>query len=567
MIAWNPAGIKRPGRFFCAAGKAARAEKLSVFVPFQSGAARDTISRQENLPAPRKRPEAHAADERGMSFMMYRNPILRGFNPDPSICRVGRDFYLVTSTFEFFPGVPIYRSRNLADWELTGHCLTDEEQLPLGECRDSGGIYAPTLRFRNGRFYMTTTNVTLGGNFIVHTDDIRGKWSKPALVDQGGIDPSLLLDGGHAYFTSMGSSGGRQCILCCEVNPDTGERLTESVPITFGSGGRCVEGPHLYHIGAYYYLMTAEGGTEYGHMETIRRGASPYGPFEECPHNPILTHRDFEKSPIQATGHADLTDDENGNWWMVNLAIRPLPAHVMLHNLGRETFLAPVVWENGWPRVGDGGREALEMDAPLPAAPKSAPVRFRDDFSGEAPGPEWSFVRNPVPGNYRFGGGRLILTGTADSLDSLHPTFLGIRQQEFELTQETELSAAVREGGKAGLCVYYSHDYHAELFLGRRNGTLFAALSLTVHGVRAQIGEISLPETDRVLLRAETGVREYVFSLAAGDRRHELGRVPAACFCTEATRTMTFTGTWLGLFAENTAAEFFRMSVGEGSPA
>ena len=493
--------------------------------------------------------------------MQYRNPILRGFHPDPSICRVGKDFYLVTSTFEFFPGVPVFHSRNLADWELIGHCLTRKSQLPLDGCRSSGGIYAPTIRFYRGRFYMTTTNVSSGGNFIVCADDPAGAWSEPAWVEQGGIDPSLLFDGEHVYFTSTGIAEGKSCILCCEVNPDTGERLTESVPISFGSGGRCCEGPHLYHIGEYYYLMTAEGGTEYGHMETIRRASSPWGPFEECPHNPILSHRDFAESPIQATGHADLTDDEDGNWWMVNLAVRPLHTGVMLHNLGRETFLAPVVWKNGWPVVGDAGREALVMDAPLPAPARPSAFRFDDDFSESVPRKEWGFVRNPDWERYRFGGGRLVLRGTQETLSGLRPVFAGIRQTEFTMEQRARLGTAISEGGKAGVCAYYNPDYHAEAFLTRRESGLFAGLSLTVHGVSACLGETRLEEAEEAVLCVRNGTEAYEFSAAAGGREIALGSVPAACFCTEGTKTMTFTGTWLALFAENTDAAFFGISV------
>jgi xylan 1,4-beta-xylosidase len=494
-------------------------------------------------------------------IIKYQNPIIRGFNPDPSICRVGSDFYLVTSTFEYFPGVPLYQSKNLINWELIGHCLSDKEQLDLGDCRDSGGIYAPTLRFRNGRFYMVTTNVSGGGNFIIYTDDIKGKWSRPHYVDQGGIDPSLLFDGDHTYFTSTGTSEGEQCILCCEIDPESGKRLTESKPISFGWGGRCCEGPHLYHIGEFYYLMTAEGGTEYGHMETIRRSESPWGPFEECPHNPILSHRDYNKSGIQATGHADLTDDENGNWWMVNLAVRVLPTHVMLHNLGRETFLAPVLWKEGWPEVGDNGHESPEMDAVLPGEPEKITHTFTDDFIDRKPKEEWSFVRNPVPENYIFGGGKLILCGTDNSLNSLHPTFIGIRQKEFNATERAELSTRINKGGKAGVTAYYNHDYHAELFIERRNGVLFAVLNLAVHGIHVKLGESEIPETEQLALIIETGADNYLFSVDSEGQCFKIGEVPTACFCTECTHTMTFTGTWLGIFSEKTNAEFFNIKI------
>ena len=294
--------------------------------------------------------------------MKYQNPAIKGFHPDPSVCFDGQDFYLVISTFEFFPGVPVFRSRNLVNWELIGHCLTEEEQLPLGECRPSGGIYAPTIRYHEGIYYMVTTNVSCGGHLIVHTKNPAGKWSAPVSVEQDGIDPSLLFDGDKVYFVSTLFQDGRQAIAMCEIDPLTGEKRTPSTVISHGCGGKFPEAPHQYRIGEYYYLMLAEGGTEYGHMVTISRSKSPYGPYKPCPHNPILTHRDEQVNPIQCTGHADLVQDANGNWWMVCLAVRPIGT--LLHNLGRETCLAPVKWENGWPVVGNGGRIAVDMDAP-----------------------------------------------------------------------------------------------------------------------------------------------------------------------------------------------------------
>ena len=179
--------------------------------------------------------------------MKYRNPIISGYNPDPSICRVGEDYYIVNSSFEFYPGVPVYHSRNLVNWELEGYCLTEESQLDLHGCRPSGGIYAPTIRYHQGTFFMTTTNTSGKGNFIVHTTDMKKGWSKPAWVDQGGIDPSLLFDDdGTVYFASTSmDSEGKTGIFLCQVNPFTGERLTESVVISRGCGGRYAEGPHL----------------------------------------------------------------------------------------------------------------------------------------------------------------------------------------------------------------------------------------------------------------------------------------------------------------------------------
>ena len=300
--------------------------------------------------------------------MKYRNPLLPGFYPDPSVCRVGEDYYLVNSSFEFFPGVPLWHSRDLVNWEQLGHVLDRRSQVELEGSRVSGGIFAPTIRYHQGKYYMITTNVTHGGNFVVCTEDPKGPWSDPVWIDQGGIDPSLFWDeDGKVYMQRTHTDeNGEQCIGQFQVDLETGKALSEVRPIWYGTGGKCPEGPHIYKIRGKYYLMIAEGGTEYGHMETIARSDSIWGPFESCPHNPILTHRNINprSGEFQALGHADLVEDGKGNWWLVFHGIRP--SQFMLHHMGRETMLAPVTWdENGWPVVGEEGKPILaEMEGP-----------------------------------------------------------------------------------------------------------------------------------------------------------------------------------------------------------
>ena len=189
----------------------------------------------------------------------YQNPVIPGFHPDPSICRVGDDYYLVTSSFQYFPGVPLFHSRDLAHWEQIGHCLTRQSQLPLHDANSTEGIYAPTIRYHEGTFYMTTTNVSDKGNFIVYATNPYGEWSEPVWLEQGGIDPSLYFEDGKCYLVSNPSDG----IYLCEINPKTGEQLTESRCIWNGTGGRYPEGPHIYKKDGWYYLLISEGGTEY----------------------------------------------------------------------------------------------------------------------------------------------------------------------------------------------------------------------------------------------------------------------------------------------------------------
>lgn len=325
--------------------------------------------------------------------MKYQNPVIPGFYPDPSVCRVGDDYYLVNSSFAYFPGVPIWHSKDLVHWRHIGYCLTCEIQLQLDNSAISGGIYAPTLRYHDRRFFMVTTNIDKGGHFYVWTNDPAGEWSDPIYVDQPGIDPSLFFDDdGKVYFTSAGALHSHG-IYQCEIDIETGEKLSETRLIWTGTGGAFPEGPHLYKINGYYYLMCAEGGTEYGHMETIARSNTPYGPFESCPFNPILSHRSLDCS-IHATGHADLVEAQDRRWWAVCLEIRPI-RFPYRHHLGRETFLAPVSWtEDGWPVIGNKGTIDLEMEAEtLPLAVWDAEPEI-DHFEQTTLGIKCNFIRN-----------------------------------------------------------------------------------------------------------------------------------------------------------------------------
>lgn len=534
--------------------------------------------------------------------MKYTNPIIPGYNPDPSICRVGRDFYLVNSTFEFFPGVPIYHSTNLVNWELIGHCLTRREQLELDGCRNSGGIYAPTIRCHKGMFYMITTNVTHKGNFVVHTEDIRGEWSNPAWIDQGGIDPSLFWDDDdRCYYCSTGVLDGIRGIVAFEINPLTGEILSDKKIISTGCGGQCAEGPHIYKKNGYYYLMIAEGGTEYAHRETIQRSGSIWGPYEACPHNPIISHKEYKKSEIQATGHADLVEDENGNWWLVCLGIRRF-CHALLHNLGRETFLAPVNWdENGWPVVGYNGNGTieLEMDAPLPETPAPADHAICIDFHAQTLDNRLFFTRNPQLSNYLHDAqnGTLTLTGTDITINEpgASPTILSFRQPQFTTTVTAQIALNQTTARRCGVAAYYNNDYHYEIYVGNinnaerpENAAPDSAASVKyigfykhLHDMGVELARIPLPDTaqdtDVLLIRIDTDRENYHFSYALTDaasaakaaaqiHHHEdnacaltfaeIGYGANAGLSTEGTRTMTFTGTLFSLFCEDGTGVF-----------
>lgn len=517
--------------------------------------------------------------------MHYTNPILPGFHPDPSLCRVGPDYYLVTSSFEYFPGVPVFHSRNLFDWQQIGYCLTRPGQFPVTEARSSGGIFAPTLRWHQGTFYMITTNVTGGGNFFVTARDPAGEWSDPVWLDQGGIDPSLFFDDdGRVYFT--GTNAGR--IVLRQLDLSTGRFLTPETGVWQGTGGQYPEGPHLYKRDGYYYLMIAEGGTEYGHMETIARSRSPFGPYESCPHNPILSHRSL-RSPIQATGHADLVQAADGGWWCVCLGIRP-HGYPPCHHLGRETFLAPVHWDAaGWPVIAPlarewgleaghpggptGGQLDLEMHAPASAPGRAAPptamanaapgpgAAFRDDFDAPQLDLRWNFLRytpdSPRPESWSLAArpGWLQLRGAAETLDQAAAvTFLGVRQEHFDCQAATRLDFSPHaENEEAGLVVRQNEQHHYEIAVTVRNGQRGVLIRRRVGSLAAETPLIPLPPGPVDLtVTATPGSYRFAFQPAGG---------PPVTVLSAETRYLAtevaggFTGVYLGLYA-----------TGNGSP-
>ena len=281
----------------------------------------------------------------------YRNPIVPGMNPDPSICRVGDDFYLVTSSFEYFPGLPIYHSKDLVHWKLISYALSTASSNPLMGCNSSGGQYAPTIRYHDGLFYVIGTNYGGKGSpgiSYVTANDPAGPWSEPIGTGDWYVDPSLEFINDTCYYISPDNKGS---FLLGIMNTETG-RFTEPLKlVAAGLGGSSPEGPHLYKIGDYYYIMSAEGGTGYQHREVIQRSKSPWGPYEPSPNNPVLSNMSVPKHPFQAIGHADLVQLKDGSWRAVCLGIRP--RNGKYQHLGRETFFAPVTRdENGWPKVG-----------------------------------------------------------------------------------------------------------------------------------------------------------------------------------------------------------------------
>ncbi|GHJ49465.1 glycoside hydrolase 43 family protein [Catellatospora sp. TT07R-123] len=358
---------------------------------------------------------------------MIRNPVLPGFHPDPSLLRVGEDYYLATSTFEWMPGVRLHHSRDLVHWRPLGGVLDSGRLLDLTGTPDSGGVWAPCLSYADGVFYLVYTNVAsyAGGfwdvpNYVVTATSIEGPWSDPVPLHARGFDPSLFHDAdGRSWLLSNDldwrpghhwSAG----IIAQEFDRGTGKLLGEPVNIFGGTGANFTEGPHLYRRDGWYVLVTAEGGTSWGHQVTVARSRTLLGPYEVDPVTPLLT-ADDPALPLQKAGHGSLVDTPAGQWYLAFLVGRPLGERDECI-LGRETAFAPVTWTaDGWPRV-EGARPRLEIPAPdLPAHPWPAQAET-DDFDDAALGPHWATLRRPFgpdwgslherPGHLRLRGGR-----------------------------------------------------------------------------------------------------------------------------------------------------------------
>jgi alpha-N-arabinofuranosidase len=484
-----------------------------------------------------------------MPLAKYRNPVIPGFHPDPSVCHVGSDYYLVCSSFEYFPGVPVFHSRDLVHWTQLGHCLTRAEQLSLDGCRASGGIWAPTIRHHGGEFFMTTTNSTGRGNFVVRASDPAGAWSDPVWVDQPGIDPSLYFedDGTVLYTTADGGA------LQSSIDLDTGKLLKPAVVTWTGTGGRYPEAPHLLRRGDWYYLMLAEGGTENGHMVTMARSKSAWGPFEACARNPLLTHRHL-KSPIQMTGHADVVRAHDGSDWMVLLGTRPR-GYPNCYHLGRETFLTPIRWaDDGFPVVGNDGRIELEMESSL-LGPAPPPTAVRDHFDTAKLGLCWNFLRGNDPETWSLSArpGWLRLLGNAKTLDdAATPAWVGRRQQHFAVAMRTRLQfAPATEGDEAGLTVRMNERHHYEIFVTRRAGSSCVVVRRRIGSLVAETARVPLGaelERDGVVLAVTADPDNYVFSLGRDEADlRELGRGETRYLSTEVAGG--FTGVYLAMYA------------------
>jgi xylan 1,4-beta-xylosidase len=414
---------------------------------------------------------------------MIRNPILKGFNPDPSIVRVGDDYYIATSTFEWFPGVQIHHSRDLVNWRLIGRPLTRPSQLNMLGDPDSGGVWAPCLTHADGLFHLIYTDVkrygrtTVGGasgaslrdfhNYLVTAPSIEGPWSDPIHLNSSGFDPSLFHDDdGRKYFANMlwdHRPGHNRFagIVAQEYSPSEQRLVGARFVIFEGTELGLTEAPHLYRRDGWYYLLTAEGGTGFGHAATLARSRDLWGPYELHPNGQILTSRDRPEAPLQRAGHADLVQTQAGETYAVYLCGRPIPNRGRCI-LGRETAIQRMVWgEDGWLRTLDGrGTPELEVEGPdLPPHPWP-PAPERSDFDGPDLPIDFQWLRSPWPDelfSLTARPGHLRLFGR-ESIGSLfRQALVARRQQAFCYSAATRMDfEPAHYQQAAGLVCYYN---------------------------------------------------------------------------------------------------------------
>ncbi|MGF7139773.1 glycoside hydrolase family 43 protein [Roseimarinus sediminis] len=481
------------------------------------------------------------------ALVTYRNPVIPGFYPDPSVCRVGDDYYLVNSTFEFFPGVPVFHSKDLINWKQIGHCIEREEQID-GEIN----IFAPTIRYHKGTFYMITTNVNHGGNFFVTSSDPAGNWSEAIWIDVDGIDPDLFFDDDdRAYVTTS-------TFELAEIDIKTGKLLSERKKIWNSSGGRYPEAPHIYKKDGFYYLMAAEGGTEEAHMVTIARSHNLWGPYIDNPANPIATHVNVAGmgKAIQGIGHADIIQAHDQSWWMLIHGYRSVTGYPPHHILGRETCLVPVSWpKGGWPVINGNGTVEVEMTCPtLPLVPFET-IPLRTNFDEQVLGLEWNYIQAPGIGNYHLNSkkGTLTLIGSALRIgDKGNPTFVGRRLTniQFEAIARMEFEPE-NENEEAGLTLV-NNGSHFDLLVITKNGERFVVVKLQF-GRTIYFSEKIELHPGFVDLKIEGNGPEFTFSYSQNNGGFTIVDIADARFLS--TQTVGwFTGVYVGLYASGNGA-------------
>lgn len=500
----------------------------------------------------------------------YRNPILSGYYPDPSIVRVGEDYYLVTSSFTHFPGLPIFHSRDLVTWKQIGNAIDRPGQLDFAGLAVSKGVFAPDISYHRGIFYIVNTCVGCKDNFVITARNPAGPWSDPIWLPFEGIDPSIFWEGDKAYIVNNRAPDepprydGHRAIWIQEFDWRTGKMVGESTQLVNGGIDISkkpvwIEGPHIIKKGDFYYLIAAEGGTGDNHSEVVLRSDKLRGPYVPYPGNPILSQRTLDRgraNPVTSAGHAKFVQTPDGAWWATFLATRPYADD--MYNIGRETFLLPVTWRDGWPHIlPDGERIAFVAPRPkLPVdrsgtPPMSGDFSYVDTFDGAALAMQWIGVRTPKQPVYRLEKGALVMERGAPMGDPQGvPAFVGRRQQHHVATMSTTLTyVPEKDGDRAGLAAMQSDESFLFFGLTRIAGKPMIALYIRDRAkVDTPVAAAPIDPGAPVTLTIRANGGTLAFDYAAGGTQATLvGDLDASFLSTR--RAGGFVGTVVGPYA------------------
>ena len=500
----------------------------------------------------------------------FQNPLLSGFYPDPSICRVGDDYYMVTSSFVYYPGLPIFHSKDLVNWEQIGHGIHRPEQLDYKNCETSLGLWAPSIRYHNGTYYIINTYVSGGrevyrDNYIITAKDPAGPWSDPIFVEGAdGIDSSLFFDDdGSVWYAGNYISPdclyeGHHGIYLCELDPETFQFKGPRHLIWDGvkTRSKWIEAPHIYKKDGWYYLLVAEGGTFVNHSVQMARCRTIDGDYEICPRNPIISHRHMPiLNPISVTGHADIVETQNGEWWMVLLAVRPYEGGH--YNLGRETFMVPMVWaEDGWPMI-DNETGLVQVEERLPKLPrKTYPLMPEsDNFECETLQMQWNTIHQPTEMFYSLTErpGFLRLQTRPEVMEEIcTPSFVGRRQRHKTFLAKTAMEfVPAAENEEAGIAIIQDDRFNYIMVLRRKAEQNYLQLYKTENGTRTLITETEVRDAKRIYLALQGNVIDYSFYYGYDDQE----MIPLAegldASLLSSVVNEGFTGAYLGMYTSS----------------
>lgn len=506
----------------------------------------------------------------------FKNPLLSGFYPDPSICRVGEDYYLVTSSFVYYPGLPIFHSRDLVHWEQIGHAIHRPDQLDYKNCETSLGLWAPSIRYHEGTFYIINTFVSEGrearrDNYIVTAKDPAGPWSDPVFVEGAdGIDSSLFFDeDGSLWY--VGNFISEECryeghhgIYLNELDTETFQFKGPRYIIWdgFKTRSKWIEAPHIYKKDGWYYLLVAEGGTFVNHSVQMARCRTINGDYEICPRNPIITHRHLPiENPISVTGHADIVETQNGEWWMVLLAVRPyVGGH---YNLGRETFMVPFVWaKDGWPMI-DNETGMVQTEERLPNLPRTIVplIPTTDNFESETLAMQWNTIHPPVEPFYSLTErpGFLRLSTRPKVLEEIcTPSFVGRRQQHKTFLARTAMEFIPQtESEEAGVAILQDDRFNYIMVLKEKDDELRLELHKTENGTRSLISSVPVKRNKRIYLSIQGNVTDYSFYYGYDEQEMILLASGLDASLLSSVVNEGFTGAYMGMYTSSNHTESF----------